>query len=432
MMLPRRALVVDDDPGVADAVKYRLQRCGFSSEHITIVGSALDAMLALEATRFDVVLLDQRLPDSAQDMNPRDEIGRKVLRHCRRKHPSVPVIVMTAYTGASPAEASHMTALFMKLGARDFIPKPFEDAVETLEAKILEVLSEPDVDSAAPASPLPPAPATVTPARGRAVLGIPGQEVKRRTHITVNGRDADLSNALFLMLLTLVEARLRGVRHVSNYDLGAKPGVEFRAPSALRNELKPYLDGAQPLANDGQSSYELHEDIVIGDIDCAALAQHTEARVQKLAASIAALLAAGRGTTPRLARDSEARMASSVRLRFAYQYEDRKCGVHIDGHELDLSPTHYEILAHLALARVAGGPGLVDREILGAKDYGWNEMSRLRTALRRVLGPAADQLIVPDGKRRFRLSLEPHEIEIDPAALAAHPCGRIREAFAAG
>ena len=429
MTVPRRALVVDDDPGVADAVKYRLQRCGFFAEHITIVASALDAMLALEATRFDVVLLDQRLPDSALDMNPRDEIGRKVLRHCRRKHPSVPVIGMTAYTGTSPAEASHMTALFMKLGARDFIPKPFEEAIETLEAKILEVLSDSEAEPAGSTAPAPLP--TIQRTGNRVILGIPGHEVKRRTRTTVNGKDADLSNARFILLLTLVDARLRGAPRVSIYDLGAKSGVQFRGMSALRTEMAPFLHGATLLRNDGQSSYELHDDIELGGIDCALLAQHSESRVRTLAASISRKRGEDGSSAPAATGAPPGKRSSSVRLRFLCRYDNRKCWVEADGREEFLSPTHYEMLAHLALARAGGGLGLVDREILGSKDYGWNEMTRLRKELRRLFGPAADGLIAADGKKRFRLTFAAREVDLDRTVLAAHPCGRIRDAFPA-
>lgn len=424
---PRRVLVVDDEPGVVDAVIHRLSRCGFERAQIEVARTAEQAMQALHAERFTLVLLDLRLPRHERDMNPSDEVGRGILRHCRDTCPDTPVIMMTAHAGLTPAEATHVSTMLMKIGARDFIRKPFEESVDSLEYKVHEVLGH--------APPTRPAPArgnggaAVAPiARARTVLDIPGGEVKKRTEIVVNGTTGRLPNAQFLILLALVEARLRGEKRRSTDDLGAK-AKELRPISGLRTEMAHLLpSGVTLLFNDGSSGYALHEDIEVGFVRCETLTQHSEPRVRELAAAIAAL-PRDRPVAQATARPEPA--GSAERLCFCYRYEDRKCSVQFDGIEHDLTPAHYEIVARLALELAEGRAGALDRAILGApEEGGWSEMYRLQKWVRDVLGPAADGLIVSAGSRRFRMTLQPHEIRISREALAAHPCARIRDAFA--
>jgi len=148
----RRTLVVEDDAGVADVVRYRLGRCGFAADDVRVAGNAVAAMHALDTEVFALVLLDQRLPQSERDLSPRDEVGREVLRYCRRRCPAVPVIMMTAFAGRTVEQASDTTAQLMKLGARDFIVKPFEQSREPFEDKVRAALE--GVDSAT-AKPVP-------------------------------------------------------------------------------------------------------------------------------------------------------------------------------------------------------------------------------------------------------------------------------------
>lgn len=140
MIEGRRVLVVEDDPGVADVISYRLSRCGVSPGDVALAPDALAAMEALDRQRFDLVLLDQRLPQSSRDLRPSDETGRELLRYVRRRRPELPVIVMTAYVGLNAAAIADTPVQLMKLGARDFIRKPFEQSPESLEDKISAAL----------------------------------------------------------------------------------------------------------------------------------------------------------------------------------------------------------------------------------------------------------------------------------------------------
>jgi len=56
----RRALVVDDEPGVAEVLAQMLQGLGFECD---IVTSGREAQALLAAAEFDAILCDMRMPD---------------------------------------------------------------------------------------------------------------------------------------------------------------------------------------------------------------------------------------------------------------------------------------------------------------------------------------------------------------------------------
>lgn len=101
------ALIIDDDPGVRQSLRLCLE-----ADHARVlgVGTSSGALDALDRSRFDVVFLDLWL---------QAESGLTVLPEILRRQPGVGVIVVTAYaTFESAVEA-------MKLGAVDYLPKPF-------------------------------------------------------------------------------------------------------------------------------------------------------------------------------------------------------------------------------------------------------------------------------------------------------------------
>jgi NtrC-family two-component system response regulator AlgB len=101
------ALIVDDDPGVRQSVRLCLES---DNARVVGVGTPAGALDALERSRFDVVFLDLWL---------QAESGLCVLPEILRRQPGVGVIVITAFaTFESAVEA-------MKLGAVDYLPKPF-------------------------------------------------------------------------------------------------------------------------------------------------------------------------------------------------------------------------------------------------------------------------------------------------------------------
>jgi NtrC-family two-component system response regulator AlgB len=101
------ALIIDDDPGVRQSVRLCLE---VDNARVLGVGTSAGALEALERSRFDVVFLDLWL---------QAESGLTVLPEILRRQPGIGVIVITAF-------ASFETAVeAMKLGAMDYLPKPF-------------------------------------------------------------------------------------------------------------------------------------------------------------------------------------------------------------------------------------------------------------------------------------------------------------------
>src|SRR2546427_5858793 len=100
-------LVVDDDPGIRDALSMVLE-----SDYAVV--TAADGRTALQTFRqrsVDAVLLDVRLPDIG---------GLDVLRRMHAIDPRVDVILVTA------VHEIPITVQGIKSGAVDYITKPFE------------------------------------------------------------------------------------------------------------------------------------------------------------------------------------------------------------------------------------------------------------------------------------------------------------------
>jgi NtrC-family two-component system response regulator AlgB len=104
------ALVVDDDPGIRQSLRLCLEPDG---ARVLGVASGAATLEALERARYDVLFLDLWLGN---------ESGLTLLPEVLRRQPGIPVIVITAH-------ASFETAVeAMKLGAFDYLPKPFAPA----------------------------------------------------------------------------------------------------------------------------------------------------------------------------------------------------------------------------------------------------------------------------------------------------------------
>ena len=102
-----RALIVDDDPAIRTHLATYVRDLGHAAE---IAPDAMDALAAMERTRFDVVLSDVRM--AGVD-------GFALLREIRRRHPEIGVVLMTAYATVPDAVEA------IKAGAYDYLVKPF-------------------------------------------------------------------------------------------------------------------------------------------------------------------------------------------------------------------------------------------------------------------------------------------------------------------
>jgi len=110
-----KILVVDDEPNMVALFKQILARAGYD---VVGAGSLAEGTAALGEQVFDVVISDLALGDGS---------GIDLLKVASRGQPQAPFILVTAYgTVESAVEA-------MKLGAFDYITKPFQNE----EMKIL-------------------------------------------------------------------------------------------------------------------------------------------------------------------------------------------------------------------------------------------------------------------------------------------------------
>jgi len=116
---PPRVLVVDDEPLIRWSVAETLGERGFE---VVERGDARGTRSAVgDDPRFDVVLLDYRLPDS-------DDLS--LLATIRHALPFAQVIVMTAFGRPEVVRGA------LDLGAYQVISKPFE--METIAALVAE------------------------------------------------------------------------------------------------------------------------------------------------------------------------------------------------------------------------------------------------------------------------------------------------------
>lgn len=118
----RRVLIVDDDAEMRALLADVLQQEGYE---VAEAKDGAEAVLALRAKRFDVILMDKNMPGPS---------GLDLLPGFRRVCPQSPIIMMTAF-GDVP---SYMEA--MEKGALEFLFKPFR--MEEMKAAIAKALEQ--------------------------------------------------------------------------------------------------------------------------------------------------------------------------------------------------------------------------------------------------------------------------------------------------
>ncbi len=100
-------LIIDDDPAIRQSIRLCLE-----AEQVRVqqVGTTAGALEALDRSRYDVVFLDLWLGA---------ESGLQALPEILRRQPGAGVVVVTAFASYESAVEA------MKLGAADYLPKPF-------------------------------------------------------------------------------------------------------------------------------------------------------------------------------------------------------------------------------------------------------------------------------------------------------------------
>lgn len=229
----RRILVVEDEPGIADTIRYALTTDGFDVQ-VCALGS--EALAAFEQGGFALVIVDVGLPD----VN-----GFELFRQIRAKG-TAPVIFVTARA----EEVDRIVGL--ELGADDYVAKPFSP--RELCARVRGVLrrTQPEPQRQAAAPDAARAAFTVDPERRR---------------ITFCGQALELTRYEYGLLRTLVS---RPGRVFSRDELlssvwGDSTGSTDRTVDAhiktLRAKLKAVAPGLDPILTHRGMGYALAEDL---------------------------------------------------------------------------------------------------------------------------------------------------------------------------
>lgn len=104
-----RILLADDDQSLRRVIQFKLEQNGYE---VTAVKDGASALVELQSTDFDLLLSDIKMPGMD---------GIELLERARNQQPKLKVILITAHATVSQAVQA------VKLGAFDYITKPFED-----------------------------------------------------------------------------------------------------------------------------------------------------------------------------------------------------------------------------------------------------------------------------------------------------------------
>jgi len=117
-----KILVVDDEEALRTVLSSELVSEGYSVQD---AGDGDEAIASLEKEKFDLILLDIKMPRVT---------GFEVLKHVKERYPQTKVVMLTGFADLKNAIESK------KLGAEDFVSKPYDlvDLLTTIE----RVLSE--------------------------------------------------------------------------------------------------------------------------------------------------------------------------------------------------------------------------------------------------------------------------------------------------
>jgi DNA-binding NtrC family response regulator len=110
-----RVLIADDQQDIRESLRLLLKNEGFETQ---LAASPSEVLAAIEAREFDAVLMDLNY---TRDTTSGQE-GLDLLSRIQSLDSTLPVIVMTAWSSIELAVEA------MRLGARDFLQKPWENA----------------------------------------------------------------------------------------------------------------------------------------------------------------------------------------------------------------------------------------------------------------------------------------------------------------
>jgi DNA-binding NtrC family response regulator len=113
-----KVLIVDDEERLRNTMRKLLAVEGLEADS---AGSGEEAVEKLRAGKFDVIILDVRMPGMT---------GVETLAEIKKIDPEVEVIILTGYASVDTAKD------IMKLGAYDYLLKPYskEELMDRIDA----------------------------------------------------------------------------------------------------------------------------------------------------------------------------------------------------------------------------------------------------------------------------------------------------------
>lgn len=107
-MSDKHVLIIDDEPDICELIEITLMRMGLQTSSAYTIAEAYSL---LEQKNFDLCLTDMHLPDGN---------GIELVEYVQKKHPNLPIAVITAHGNMGSAVRA------LKAGAFDFVSKPVD------------------------------------------------------------------------------------------------------------------------------------------------------------------------------------------------------------------------------------------------------------------------------------------------------------------
>jgi two-component system, LuxR family, response regulator FixJ len=152
--MSRKVYVIDDDEAMRDSLNFLLDSSGFV---VTLFETAQQFLDALPALAFGCIISDVRMPGID---------GLELLKRLKALRSGFPIVVVTGHGDVPLAVEA------MKLGAMDFLEKPFEDTrlIAMIEAALR--LAEPAAKSDAMAQDIAARVASLSPRERQVMDGL--------------------------------------------------------------------------------------------------------------------------------------------------------------------------------------------------------------------------------------------------------------------
>ena len=288
-------LLFDDDVEAVAGLADLFRLIGWN----TVTATSLEEFrVRLREGGYCLGIHDLEVPPSADSIKAHVEAGLLGVQEHRVYYPRfndlgvhlMPLLCMSAF-----AKDHRNGRKARRAGVDDAVVKPLDDNDESLVDTVKRLLRESgredhsrcaEVTKLARQAASTPPPATSA-STSSVRIDVPGTDTKRdRTLVVMNGQSVDITNVAFYVLLRLVEGRMRGLECVTKEALGARKGDGFRGTSVMQAELGPYVGSVKLYQSVRGKGYALADEVVIGDVDVASLAKHSEKRVRDVAAAL--------------------------------------------------------------------------------------------------------------------------------------------------